>query len=104
MYEFHALKYLVIRLWWVFVLAFAFAVTASASGIGGSSGVGGMPSSPVFSGTVSSTKPCETFYTRMGPNYCHLTGSNQSLTWTNAIACTAHAARVRPSEPRSETR
>lgn len=64
------LKHLVVKFWWVIVLALAVAVQASASGIGGSSGVGGMPGAPVFSGTVSSTKACAAGYTRRGPNYC----------------------------------
>lgn len=85
------MKYISGKFWWVFVLSLLFAVTANASGIGGSSGVGGMPSSPVFSGTVSSTKACAAQFVRVGPNFCMTVGDPTiaSTSWTDATACTA---------------
>ena len=74
---------LVLALWLLMIVA------ANASGIGGSSGVGGLPSSPTFSGSVKSSKPCAFGYHRLTPNYCAANNATAELSWTDVTACTA---------------
>lgn len=77
----------------LFALCLLAAVPAFASGFGGSSGVGGMPGAPVFSGTVSSTKATASNYTRDTPNQSTLAtacvGSGCETATTVATTCTA---------------
>lgn len=76
------------KIFFALLFGLLFSLSAVAAGLGGtSSGVGGYPASPTFSGTVSSTKPCNTGFSRVGPNFCRTNGSSFS-TWTDATACT----------------
>lgn len=78
------------------------AILAHASGIGMSgSGVGGMPSSPVFSGTVSSTKACAAGYTRYyGTNYCQK-DVNLLVNTLSATTCVQTAALAGVTDARA---
>lgn len=78
---------------------FAFAAGVGVSG----SGVGGMPSSPKLSGTLSSTKACASGFTRIGPNYCQWQSNSNQIGWTDATACTGHVltSNAVPSDAKS---
>lgn len=91
----------------ILILLLAIVPPVFAAGVGVSgSGVGGMPSAPVFSGTVSSTKACASGFARIGPNFCKrvgtqlgisvgFVGTSAACTLTTALSGVADAKAVR---------